>query len=236
MAREFWPDGDPIGKRFKPGDEEDPRMTVVGVAGDVIHHWFRGASQPTFYRPLAQAPGYRMSLVIRTRRDPASITPGVRAQVMRIDPNLPLHDVRSMRKAISDQMVGQKYMAVAMGVFGAIALVLSAVGIYGLMAYTVSRRTHEIGVRMVLGAERRDVLRLTLGSALRLAAIGIGIGLLMALGAGQVMASTLFGTVSLDPMTFAVFALVLAAVALLASYLPARRALKVDPAVALRVE
>jgi putative ABC transport system permease protein len=141
-----------------------------------------------------------------------------------------------MRRALSDRTIGLRYSAVLMGVFGAIALLLSAVGIYGLMAYTVSRRNHEIGVRMVLGADRGDVLRLTVGGALRLTAVGVGIGLLLALGAGQVMAATLLGGVSLDVSTFAGFALILSVVALLAAYLPARRALHVDPAVALREE
>jgi len=141
-----------------------------------------------------------------------------------------------MSQVLADRLGGFKLAAAGMGLFGAIALVLSAVGIYGLMAYSVSQQTHAIGIRMVLGAGRGDVLRQTVGTAFRLTAIGIGIGLLLALGAGQLMASMPFGAVSLDGMTFAGFALVLTAVALLAAYLPARRALKVDPAIALRVE
>lgn len=236
MARQLWPDEDPIGKRFWPGEDyEDPWMTVVGVAGDVIHDWVQGA-QPTFYRPLAQAPEQRMSLVIRTRGEPSSIVPAVRTQLTRLDPNQSIYAVRSMRRALSDRTVGLRYSAVLMGVFGAIALLLSAVGIYGLMSYSVSRRNHEIGIRMVLGAARGDVLRLTVGGAFRLTAIGIGIGLLLALGAGQVMAASLLGAVSLDASTFAGFALILSVVALLAAYLPARRALHIDPAVALREE
>jgi putative ABC transport system permease protein len=236
MARQIWPEEDPIGKRFWPGEDyDDPWMTVVGLSGDVIQHWFQGA-QPTFYRPLAQAPEQRMSLVIRTRGEPSSIVPAVRAQLKRLDPNQSIYDVRSMRRTLADGILILRHGAVLMGVFGAAALVLSAVGIYGLMAYSVSRRIHEIGVRMVLGAARGDVLRLTVARALRLTAIGVGIGLLLALGAGQVMAATLFGTVSLDVATFAGFALILLVVALLAAYLPARRALHVDPAVALREE
>jgi putative ABC transport system permease protein len=131
-------------------------------------------------------------------------------------------------------MIGLRYAALVMGILGLIALVLSAVGVYGLMMYSVSRRTHEIGVRVALGAERADVLRLALGQALSITASGVGIGLVLAYGAGRLMASNLFGTVRLEPGTFALLALLLGGVSLAAAYIPARRALDVDPAVALR--
>ena len=236
-ARQAWPDADPIGKRFRTGPEADASwLTVVGVVGDITHNWFFGESRPTFYRPLAQSSRYTMSLVIRARNVPTAVTPAVRSLVLRADPNVPIYEVYSMRRVMSDRMIGLKYAAAMMGVFGAVALVLSAVGIYGLMAYSVSRRTREIGVRMALGAAQRDVLRLMLGNALKLTALGIAVGLLLAFGAGKIMAAMLFGTISLDVATFAGFTLVLAGSALLAGYLPARRARKVDPTTALRME
>jgi putative ABC transport system permease protein len=141
-----------------------------------------------------------------------------------------------MRQLISERLIGLRYAALVMAVLGLIGLVLSAVGIYGLMMYTVSRRTHEIGVRVALGAERGDVLRLALGQALSVTAAGVGIGLVLAYAAGRLMAANLFGVVRLEAATFALLALVLSAVSLLAAYIPARRALRVDPAAALRAE
>ncbi len=141
-----------------------------------------------------------------------------------------------MRTLLSEQLIGLKYAATVMGIFGAIALVLSAVGIYGVMAYSVSRQTHEIGLRVALGAAHHDVLKLTVGRALRTTALGIGIGLVLALFIGRLMESTLFGVVQLDGLTFAALATTLTLVSLLAAYVPARRALAVDPAIALRVE
>jgi putative ABC transport system permease protein len=162
--------------------------------------------------------------------------PAVRTVISEVDPNQPIYEVRPMTRVISDRTIGLKYLAVVMSIFGIIALVLSAVGIYGLMAYSVSRRTHEIGIRVALGADRGDVLGLIIRKALKITVIGVGIGLPLALAAGQAMVASLFGVVALDAMTFLSFALGLTAVSLLAGYVPARRALEVDPAQALRVE
>jgi len=240
MARRFWPEQDAIGKRFQISTEPELSwLTVVGVAGDVMHDWFlssTGRIRPTFYRPFAQDPGFRMTVAIRTRGEPTSLTPAVRSQIRRVAPDQPVYAVRSMRRVLSDRLLGPQYAATLMGVFGAIALVLAAVGVYGVMSYSVARRTHEIGVRVALGAARRDVLWMTIGQGLRLATVGVAVGLLLALALGQVMASALFGVVSLDAATFVGFTAVLLSAALLASYLPARRALRVDPIVALRVE
>jgi putative ABC transport system permease protein len=236
MARQYWPGADPVGERFHPGEDEDPSVTVVGVAGDVIHSWYLGGPQPTIYRPLAQAPEATLCIVVRTLGEPTAIAPAVRAQVKRLDPNQPIFAVQSMRRALSDSFLVHKTAASLMGLFGALALLLSAIGIYGLMAYSVSCRTHEIGVRLALGAARRDVLRATVGRAFRHAVFGIGFGLLLSLGAAKIMAGTLLATISIDASTFAGLAVVLLAVALLASYVPARRALRVDPSIALRRE
>jgi putative ABC transport system permease protein len=236
MARQYWPGVDPVGQRFHPGEDEDPSVTVVGVAGDVIHSWHLGGPQPTIYRPLAQAPESMLCIVVRTLGEPTAIAPTVRAQVRRLDPNQPIFAVESMRRALSDSFLVHKTAASLMGFFGAIALLLSAIGIYGLMAYSVSRRTHEIGVRLALGADRRDVLHATVGHAFRYTLIGVGLGLLLSLGAAKIMAGILLDTISIDLSTFAGLAGVLLAVALLASYVPARRALRVNPSIALRQE
>jgi putative ABC transport system permease protein len=236
FAERFWPGEDALGRRFRAGSDEDPWLTVVGVSRDILQNWFRGGPDPTFYVPLEQQSRLGMQLAVRTTGEPEAVTAAVRVQVQRVDPDQPIFDVRTMRQLVSERIIGLKYAAVVMGVLGFIALALAAVGIYGLMAYAVSRRTHEIGVRVALGAGRSDVLRLTVGQALRITAIGVTIGLFLAYGAGRLMANNLFGVVRLESGTFVVFAVILSSVALLAGYLPARRALGVDPAVALRSE
>ncbi len=235
FADRSWPSSDPIGRRFRAGDDE-PWLTVVGVSGDVLHDWFLQESQPTYYVPFEQRPRSRMALAVRTRGEPEAITAAVRSHVRRADPDQPIYDLYTMRQRISERIIGLKYAATVMGILGFIGLTLSAVGIYGLMMYSVSRRTHEIGVRVALGAERGDVLRLTLGQAFSITAAGVAIGLVLAYAAGRLMASNLFGVVRLEGATFAILALVLGAVSLVAAYIPARRALAVDPAVALRAE
>jgi putative ABC transport system permease protein len=235
FAERSWPSADPLGRRFRISDDE-PWLTVVGVSGDVLHDWFLREPQPTYYLPFAQRPRAGMSLAIRTMGDPEAVTAAVRSQVRRADPDQPIFHAATMRQLISERLIGLRYAALVMAVLGLIGLVLSAVGIYGLMMYTVSRRTHEIGVRVALGAERGDVLRLALGQALSVTAAGVGIGLVLAYAAGRLMAANLFGVVRLEAATFALLALVLSAVSLLAAYIPARRALRVDPAAALRAE
>jgi putative ABC transport system permease protein len=235
FAQRHWPGTDSLGRRFRFSDDE-PWLTVVGVAGDVLHDWFLGGPQPTFYVPFDQRPRTGMSLAVRTRGEPEAVTAAVRSVVRRVDPDQPIFHPVTMRRLIAERLIGLKYASVVMGILGSIGLVLSAVGIYGLMRYTVSRRTHEIGVRVALGAERGDVLKLALGQAFSITAAGVGFGLLLAYAAGRLMASNLFGVVQLEAGTFALLALVLSAVSLLAAYLPARRALAVDPVVALRAE
>jgi len=237
MAKRFWPGAEALGRRVKLGaNTEDPWWTVVGVVGDVKHDWFLGGEQPTVYRTSEQAPRYSMTLALRTRGEPASIVPGVKSQLAALDPLQPMYQVRTMRKVLSDRLMGPKYAAALMSVFGGLALLLSAVGIYAVTSYAVSQRTHEIGVRVALGAAERDVLRVTVGRALKLASLGVALGLVLAAALGQLMASALFGTVRMDVATFVVFALVLTGVALVASYIPARRALAIDPIQALRAE
>ncbi|TDI39254.1 MAG: ABC transporter permease [Acidobacteria bacterium] len=189
FARRSWPGEDPLGRRFRYGTEET-WLSVIGVSGDVLHDWFLQEPQPTFYVPMEQAPRLGLFLAIRTLGAPEEVTAGVRAQVLRVDADQPIFNARTMRTLLSERLIGLKYAATVMGIFGAIALILSAVGIYGVMAYSVSRRTHEIGLRVALGAAHRDVLKLTVGRALRTTALGIGIGLVLAFFIGRLMEST----------------------------------------------
>jgi putative ABC transport system permease protein len=236
FAERFWPGEAPVGKRFRYDSDDESWTTVVGVVGDVLHDWFLKVPQATFYVPMEQQPRSGMRLAVRTEGEPEAVTAAVRSQVLRADRDLPVFNARSMRRILSERIIGLKYAAVVMGILGVIALVLSAVGIYGLMAYSVTRRTHEIGIRVALGATAPDVLRLTVGHALRLTSYGVAIGLVLAYGAGRLMESNLFGVVRLEAATFAAFAVVLGSVSLLAGYVPARRALAVDPVTALRAE
>ena len=201
------------------------------MSGDVLHDWFLQEPQPTFYVPMEQAPRLGLFLAIRTLGAPEEVTAGVRAHVLRADADQPIFNARTMRTIVSERLIGLKYAATVMGDLRRHRAGLVRRRIYGVMAYSVSRRTHEIGLRV-----HRDVLQLTVGQALRTAALGIGIGLVLAFFVGRLMESTLFGVVQLDGVTFAALASTLAFVSLLAACVPARRALAVDPAIALRVE
>jgi putative ABC transport system permease protein len=239
MARRFWPEQDPIGKRFKAGRPESsgPWITVVGITGDVLHHWFNSQRQPTFYRPYEQAPGTAMVVVAKVRSgDPTAIAPTVRQQVAAVDAQQPVFRVRSMETVIHDSSIGLSYMWVMMTVFALIALVLAAVGVYAVMAYGVTQRTHEFGVRLALGAGRNDVLGLVVRHALTLAGIGVAVGLFGAYGLGRVLEANLFGVVSMDASTFVIVGSSLTAIAAIAGYVPALRATRVDPVIALRHE
>jgi putative ABC transport system permease protein len=237
MARTYWPDADPIGRRLRLGDEENaPWLTVVGVVGDVLQDWFNRRMTPTVYVPFEQQPRLGLAFVVRANGDPASLAAAARAAVQAVDPNQPSFDVMTMRRMISDKTIGLQFAAALMGVFGALSLVLAIVGIYGVMAYSVTQRTHEIGVRIALGAQARDVLRLTVGQTARLTGIGVAVGLVLAVLLGHVMSTALFGAYSLEPGMLAALALGLSAIALLAGYLPSRRALRVNPLTALRLD
>jgi putative ABC transport system permease protein len=239
MARRFWPDHDALGKRFKAGPLESPGpwITVVGVVGDVLHHWFNNERGPAFYLPFEQSPQLGMVVVARVRSgDPNAIAPIVRQEFAAVDPQQPIFRVRSMERVIKDSSIGLSYIWIMMTVFAVIALILAAVGVYAVIAYGVSQRTHEFGVRIALGAARRDVLSLVVRHALTLAGIGLAIGLVGAYGLGRLLAATMFGVVSMDVSTFLAVAGTLAAIAALAGYVPALRATRVDPVIALRHE
>lgn len=234
MAERFWPGQDPLGRRFRAGSADAPLLTVIGVCGDVIHHWFARRNYPTFYQPYLQAPSAYMMFAVRVQGEPEALGVGVRKAVAAVDPDQPAHDVMSMRRAISRSTIGLQYGAAVMGVFGALALLLAVSGIYGVMAYRVSLREAEYGIRMALGASSGDLLRLTLGQASRLTALGIAAGLALAFGLGRAMESAFAGAVEPDPASFLAFSATLAACSLLAAWIPARRALAADPSRLLR--
>jgi len=238
MARDNWPGQDPIGKHLKFGQSEahEPTRTVVGVIGDLRTTSFDTRPDPTGYIPLAQQPPATSALVVRTSGDPYSLAASVNSELRGIEPDVPAYDVRSLETVISDNVSGVQFSARMMLVFGLIAVVLAAAGIFAVMAYAVAQRTHEVGVRMALGARRFDVLRLVLRSALKMAAIGLAIGLLIALLLTRALASALFGVVQIDLPIFVLLTLMLALIALVAAYIPARRATQVDPMQALRCE
>ena len=238
MARTYWPNEDPIGKRIKEGGRESPApwRTVVGVVRHVRYRTLEARSRVGLYWPHAQNPYNTLSLVIRTERDPMALAPTIAKQIRAFDPNLPVYQVRTMLEVMRNSLAQRKLILILLGLFAAAALVLAAVGIYGTVSYSVAQRTHEIGIRMALGAEARDVRRMVLGQGITLALGGIGLGLLGSLALTRVLSAMLFGVRPTDLLTFMSVSVLLAAVALLASYGPARRATQVDPLVALRHE
>jgi len=240
MARRYFSDGDAIGRHFHAGGfgPEDPWITVVGVVGDVKHNGMRAEKAPTIYVPYEQYPfwGGQMYLMLRASGDPLSLVASVRREVQAIDSTLPLANIKTGDELMSLAFGQTRFQTTLIALFAVLALLLAAVGIYGVISYSAAQRTHEIGVRLALGARPRDVILLVVGHGLRLASLGVGLGLIGAWGLTWLMKSLLFGVSATDPLTFASIALLLAAVALVASYLPARRASGVDPMIALRYE
>jgi putative ABC transport system permease protein len=238
FARRYLPGQDPIGKRFKFGgpDSKQHWITIVGEVADTKQYGLGKKSKTEFYVPAAQQPNGDMILVARTRRDASALTSAVRDAVAAVDSQQPIFNVRTMQSYLDQNLSGQRLSAMLLGLFAALGLVLAAVGIYGVIAYMVSLRRHEIGIRMALGASRGDVLRMVLGSGARLALVGIGVGVALGLGLMRLVSSLLYGVKASDPAIYALGALVLGVVAMLACYVPARRAMKVDPATALRYE
>ena len=237
MAQRYWPGQDPLGKRVRLGDDpSDAWRTVVGVSGDILRSSFETEREPTAYVPFAQAPQAAMAIAMRTTRNPMALAAAARAQVQAVDRNQPVYDIRTLQQLVSDNVSGVESSARLMVTFGFIALLLAAAGIYAVMAYLVAQRTHEIGVRMALGARPVDVLRLMVQHAVTLTILGLGIGIPVALLMARLLSSFLFGVVSVDVTVFMICTAVLALVAGLAGYVPARRASRVDPMVALRYE
>jgi len=250
FVRKYWPGQDPIGKMLLlnppenlipkeliPPGAQIQKFTVAGVVSNVHYESLDREPEPEVYGSVFQHDFLlHAGFVVRSDADPAALVPSIRNAIAQIDKNLPVADVATMDEILSDSVAQPRLQAILLGIFGALAMLLAAVGVYGVMSYSVSQRTSEIGVRMALGADRGDVLVMVCKQGLRLAGIGLAIGLLLALAVTRVMSSVLFGVSPTDPATFAAIVVLLALVALLACYIPARRATKVDPMVALRYE
>ncbi|HKP11444.1 MAG TPA: ABC transporter permease, partial [Blastocatellia bacterium] len=230
----------PVGKRINFGsvdrNGQPTWMEIVGVAGNIRSLELQEAPAPEVYTCELQDPFVNMSVVVRTTVEPAALAATVRQTAQEVDRAQPVSDIRTMENLVSDAVTQPRFNLILLGIFGCIALVLSASGIYGVMAYTVTQRTHEIGIRMALGAGSRDVLRLVMGQGLRLAVTGIGFGLLASFLLTRYLSSLLFGVSTTDALTFGAVAVFLGAVALTACFIPARRAARVDPMIALRYE
>ena len=235
LAERFWPNEYPIGKRLQRG-ESGPWRTVVGVISDTKEYSAEKEPPIAVYYPAEQVIARNMYLVIRTTSDPVPMTAAIVKEIQAVDPEMPVYDVGSMDQRLYGSLARQRFSMFLLGVFALIALILAAIGVYGVMAYSVSQRTHEIGVRIALGARPDAILRLVIRQALILAAMGIAIGLVGAFALTRVMSSLLFGVSATDLLTFVITSLLLGSIALMASYIPARRAAKVDPIAALQHE
>jgi putative ABC transport system permease protein len=238
MAKKWWPNENPIGKRIKQGFPQDksPYREVVGVVGDVKEDGPDAQQRTEVYLPLAQNTDSAQTIMVRTSGDPMSMAKTVVAAVHELDADQAIDAVQPLTDYLSSSTAWRSSIAVLLGFFGILALGLAAIGIYGVMSYTVSQRSHEIGIRMALGAHPRRILRLVVSQGLGISLAGVAIGVVAALGLTHLLTSMLFGVTPRDPLTFAGVALLVIGVALAGSFVPARRAASVDPMVALRHE
>lgn len=238
MAKHFWPKGDPLHRRIKRGglESDTPWLEIVAVVGDVKHWGLDDQRRLQVYVPSAQQPQQSTTIVVRSDRNPMSVAGAVRREVLAVDPNQPVGAFRTMQELVSDSLLLQRSSVTLLSFFGVIALLVGAVGIFGIIYYLTMQRVHEFGVRMALGAPRNSVLKLVLLQGMRLTTIGLVIGATLAFGLAQTISALLFGISPGDVVTYGSVALLLAVIALVATYLPARRASKIPPVVALRNE
>ena len=235
MARKFWPDGDPLGQHIVGPNRSHPRE-IIGILQDLRDSALDREGKPEMYTPFGSQEGWYMNFVVRTVQDPASIVSAVRRQVAAVDKGVPLYQVATMDQLLNRSLAPQRFNLFLLGLFAALALILAAIGVYGVLSFGVSQRTHEIGIRLALGAHPHDVLRLVVQQGMKLVLAGLAIGVVASVALTRLMASLLFEVSATDPATFAAVAILLALAALAACCMPARRAMKVDPMVALRHE
>jgi putative ABC transport system permease protein len=241
FARQIFPNEDPIGKRIKPGissieNERSMMREIVGVVGDVHNQDLSTAPKPAYYVPQTQVPFNQLVAVVKTNAEPHSMISAVTKDVAAMDADVPLFGIKSMEEYLSASVAAPRFNTTLLSIFAGVALVLTIVGLYGVMSYSVVQRTNEIGIRLALGAQSRDVLIMIIKQGSKLIVLGLVIGLAVAFAATRVISSLLFGVTTKDPFTFVAAAVLLAIVALLACYVPAWRATKVDPLEALRYE
>lgn len=240
LARQYWPGQEPIGKRLKPGRAESktPWLAVVGVVRNMRTQAHRARFQPELYLPYTQYPWLLSPrhLIVRAATDPTGLTAAIRREVEELDRDQPISRIRRMEEIVARPLAHERFAMVLLGVFAGLAVTLAAVGIFGVISYSVAQRTQEIGIRVTLGAGHRDVLRLVLEQGMILALLGVAAGLAGAWGLTRFLATLLYGVRPTDPVTLVAVSIILGAVAFVASYIPARRAMKVDPIVALRYE
>ncbi|HKW63542.1 MAG TPA: ABC transporter permease [Candidatus Acidoferrum sp.] len=243
FARRYWPDSSPVGQRIRPvtrgarsQNAPIPWFTIVGVVGNIKSDGFDAAGAPHIYRPVFQAPPYASVVFVLTAADPGTVGETVRTEVQHVDPNIPVFNVRTMSTVLSASLAERRFALELLGLFAGVALLLASIGIYGVMAYTFSQRTNEIGIRIAMGAQRGDILKMALTEGAVTIAFGVGAGLFGALVLTRFLQSMLFSVKATDPITFGTIAALLAAVTLLACFVPAHRATRVDPLVALRHE
>jgi len=236
MAKKYFPDEDPLGKQISVSVGTEAYREIVGIVGDVKQY---GLAQPTTlqtYEPYVQVPFSSMTLVVRSDGNLAPLGPAIRSAVLSLDKEQPVSRMRPLEQIVSESVAKQRFSMLLLGVFASVALILAAVGLYGVMSYSVTQRTHEIGIRAALGAQQRDVLKLVVGQGMILALSGVGIGLVASFALTRLMTLLLFGVSATDPVTFVLIPVVLTGVALAACFVPALRATRVDPMIALRYE
>ncbi|MEO8663201.1 MAG: FtsX-like permease family protein, partial [Bryobacteraceae bacterium] len=236
LARQYWPGEDPIGKRMNL-DEKQPWCEIVGVVGHIRHSDLGvDMAKGTYYFPMYQQPIPMNNIVLKTQGAPAALTGAIRQAVIAVDPSQPVHHIQTMEEWVNSSLAPRRFVLRLLAFFAVVALLLASLGLYGVISYSVTQRTREIGLRMALGAQSSSVLSLVVGQGLRLVGVGVVLGLGGSIGAFLVLRSVLYQAGSFDVLTFGLMAVVLVAAACLASYIPARRAMRVEPTEALRYE